>query len=146
MWISFAWTSDQFKSGQKTVTRRWWQMQTLLMWQAAWDRGEKIHDAYDKLPRNRGKIIGHFKLTERPHLQRLCDMPESDLEAEGGLWNSKEVFVRSMIANSPSQPIKLVNDKYVQKRATPESSVAVIRFEKFIPDDQPQQQQIHFTM
>ena len=53
------------------------------MWQKAWDAGRLEHDAYDRTPRIGGKKIGRFRLTARPYLERLRDMPDADLAAEG---------------------------------------------------------------
>jgi hypothetical protein len=73
-----------------------------------WDEGRRVHDAWDKNPRYGGQRVGQFQLTSRPYWERLEDMPEADLEAEGGLWMS----IKEFVAMFPD----------------PEENVAVVRF------------------
>jgi hypothetical protein len=109
--LSFAWTKDEFLSGKKTVSRRCWKERQLKMWQRLWDSGRLVHEAWDKAPFAGGKRIGKFKLTARPYQERLGDMPESDLIAEGGMCRTLEEFYKLL-------------------GKTPEEIVSVIRFEK----------------
>lgn len=111
MILSFAWTTQAFLGGRKTVTRRSWAPRTMAAWQRAWDEGRLEHDAADKVLFAGGKRIGKIRLTCRPYWERLADMPESDLEAEGGLWASLEDFI-------------------ALQGGDPEKQVAVVRFEK----------------
>lgn len=83
MILSFAHTTPQFLDGTKSVTRRNWKPRQLERWQRAWDLGRLEHDAVDKDMRAGGKRIGRFRLTARPYLEALKDMPDSDLAAEG---------------------------------------------------------------
>ncbi len=83
MILSFAHTTQQFLAGTKSVTRRDWKPRQLEHWQRAWDLGRLEHDAVDKDLRAGGKKIGRFRLTARPYLEPLKDMPDSDLAAEG---------------------------------------------------------------
>lgn len=85
--------TDTFFSGTKTCTRRDWSDRTFEQWCRAWDNGKLIHDAWDKSPRCGGSKIGKIQLIQKPYRERLADMPESDLIAEGGLWESKEEFI-----------------------------------------------------
>lgn len=91
--LSFAWTTAAYMSGRKTCTRRMWTDRTLRMWQRAWDEGRRRHRARDRSPRFKGRCLGEFELTAKPERQPLRDMPESDLEAEGGLWASRQEFI-----------------------------------------------------
>lgn len=109
--ISFFLTTKEFLSGRKTVTRRRWKPRHLAMWQRLWDTGRLEHDAWDKLPYAGGKKVGRFRLTCRPYLERLIDMPESDLVAEGGMAETLAEF-RQLVGGT------------LQER------LAVIRFEK----------------
>ncbi len=93
MIISFAWTSKQFLAGTKTCTRRDWNEKYFQQWVRAYRAGKLIHDGYDRLPRAGGHKIGEFKLTCEPYRERLADMPESDLIAEGNLWRDKQEFI-----------------------------------------------------
>lgn len=118
MWISFAWTTPQFLSGKKTVTRRRWKDRTLRMWQKAWDKGRLEHDAYDTLPIRGGQKIGRFKMTKRPYREALKDMPCSDLKEEG--------FGDTL--QSTREYIEFI-------KADPEDVLVVIRFEKLKEGD-----------
>mgnify|MGYP006295635461 CR=1 FL=1 len=92
MIISFAKTQEEFMSGKKTVTRRDWNPRYLKQWQKAWDEGKLIHDGWSKSPRAGGHFLAKFRLTCRPYLEQLKNMPESDLEAEGGMCKTLEDF------------------------------------------------------
>lgn len=83
MILSFAMTVDDFTSGEKTATRRFWKERTVKMWQKAWDDNRHIHDGYDKGPRNGGSKVGVFGLVKRPYLQPLSEMTAEDLRKEG---------------------------------------------------------------
>ena len=109
--ISFAMTTGAFLDYRKTVTRRFWNRAYAERWQKWYDEGKVFHQAYDKLPRNGGQQIGSLRLTCRPYWEQLGDMPESDLEAEGGYWASIEEFIEAL-------------------GKTPEDEAFVIRFEK----------------
>lgn len=93
MIISMAWTTSAYLARRKTCTRRMWSDKHLAQWQRAYDKGRLHHDVYDHSPRNGGRQIGRLRLTARPCRQKLADMPESDLEAEGGLWSSLDEFI-----------------------------------------------------
>ena len=93
MIITFAWTTPQFLAGIKTVTRRNWSDRTFSQWCKAWDERRLVHAAYDKSPRNGGQKVGTFTLIARPYRERLGDFPESDLVAEGGLWESVQDYI-----------------------------------------------------
>jgi len=85
--ISFAWTTEALLAGKKSCTRRCW----------SYDYGERfktgdIVQAYDKSPRFGGKQIAIIEITAA-YWEYLQDMPKSDLEAEGGLWDTKEEFI-----------------------------------------------------
>lgn len=99
MIISFAWTAEALLAGHKTMTRRLWAPAHVEMWRRAYDQGRTVHKAYDKLPHSGGQQIGEITLTCRPCLQRLGDMPEGDLEREGGLWPDLEGFAEQFGGN-----------------------------------------------
>jgi hypothetical protein len=92
--LSFAWTTGEFLSGKKTCTRRFWAPAQFARWCKFWDNGKLVHDAWDKVPFAGGKPVGKFELTCRPYLERLGDMPESDLAAEGGMCSTVDDFIR----------------------------------------------------
>jgi len=109
--LSFAWTTTEFIAGLKTCTRRDWKPQHLEMWQRFYDRGDLTHEAWNKIPLAGGIPIGMFKLTCRPYLEPLSEMPPADLQAEGGMCATLEDF-------------------YQLVGLPPEKQVTVIRFEK----------------
>jgi len=109
--ITFSLTEEQFATGKKTVTRRDWSDRHRRMWQNLWDSGRLEHDAWDRIPIAGGRPIGRLRLTARPYVERLRDMPESDLYAEGGMCATIDGFCQ-LIGKLP--------DDYV----------TVIRFEK----------------
>jgi len=90
--ISFALTKQEFLSGRKTVTRRDWPEEYRRKWQKWFEEGKRDHTAWDKVPFAGGKRIGSFRLTCAPYLERLMDMPLSELEAEGGMCKTREEF------------------------------------------------------
>lgn len=105
--LSFALTADKFLSGEKTVTRRDWSEKHLEMWQRMWDTDRLEHDAWDNLPRAGGKKIGRFELTDRPYLEKLIEMPISDLEREGGMCETLEDFYQ-LIGKEPLDSVVVI--------------------------------------
>lgn len=94
MILSFAWTTDVLLSGKKTCTRRQWSDRKALAWLNAYHQGRVVHQAWTNAPFVRGaKKVADIRLTQLPYQERLADMSESDLEAEGGLWADKEEFL-----------------------------------------------------
>jgi len=104
--LSFTNTVFEYIEGCKTCTRRVWTPKAMEMWQRHWDKGNLIHDAYAQ-----GEFIGKFKLTCRPYWEKLVDMPEADVVAEGGFCKTVNEFIKMWG--------KTRND-----------TVAVLRFEK----------------
>lgn len=98
--VSFSMTTEQYRTGQKTVTRRFWKRSYAERWQRWWDEGHRIHQAYDKQARFGGVPIGGFRLTCRPYFERLSNMPVADLVAEGGMCETLEEFIQ-FVGKSP---------------------------------------------
>ena len=92
MILSFAWTLEPLLAGNKSCTRRAWNDSYFMSWVRAYDKGQFIHQAWSMSPRAGGECVGRIRLTHRPYWERLGEMPESDLEAEGGLWDSLDDF------------------------------------------------------
>ena len=111
MIISFAWTTEVLLSGKKTCTRRRWSERYFQQWARAWREGRLIHDAYNRSPRVGGKKVGEIRLMCEPYWERLKDMPEEDIEAEGGLWSSKEEFIE--LFGDPEEKVVVVRFKLV---------------------------------
>jgi hypothetical protein len=93
--ISFSMTVDELLAGEKTVTRRDWKSSYMWSWQQWYEEGRLVHDAYDQIPIAGGEKIGEIRLTDRPYWERLDEMPESDLAAEGGMVETLEEFTSS---------------------------------------------------
>ena len=85
MILAFSKTTQQLLTGHKSVTRRFWADSYVAKWQSEYDKGFKLHTAYDKSPRNGGKLVGWIRLTERPYREPLSMLTESELLAEGGM-------------------------------------------------------------
>lgn len=94
MILSFAWTNDVLLAGNKTCTRRVWSDRTARAWVNAYQSDRLIHSAWNKCSFVKGaKKVADIRLTQLPYQERLGDMPQSDLDAEGGLWASKNEFI-----------------------------------------------------
>ena len=87
MIISFAYTTPALLAGAKSVTRRDWQPEyaRLAISRSPLLKTPRVHDAYDKSPRNGGRKVATIQvlsLTQEP----IASMPDSDYEAEGFAW------------------------------------------------------------
>jgi len=98
MILSFHKTTEVLLFGKKTVTRRYWSQNYIKRWLEWWDiYGKIVHQGFDKNPRAFGKKVCDIIVTERPYLQVLSDIPEEHLALEGGLWGSKDDFIKEFI-------------------------------------------------
>lgn len=86
--ISFAKTTNHYKSGKKTVTRRFWKDSHA----EKFNKGDKFM-GYDKLPYAKGKPLHPSELTEKPYKEKLIDMPESDVQKECDDCETKKEFI-----------------------------------------------------
>lgn len=94
--ISFGWTAQYLDT--KTQTRRQWKDGHAAKILRAYDRaavaGQILRvPAIDKAYHAGGKQIGWCVIRDRPYQQRLGDMPESDLLAEGGMSPTVADFI-----------------------------------------------------
>lgn len=94
--ISFGWTAQYLD--RKTQTRRSWKDSHAAKFCNAFDRaataGQQLRvPAVDKSYHAGGKQIGWCVITERPYRQRLSDMPDDDLLAEGGMSATVADFI-----------------------------------------------------
>lgn len=109
MIISFGWTTPYLPPhGPKDTTRRRWKPRTLKSWQKAWDEDRLTHVAVNKCLAYGGDRIGTITLLERPFLERLGDMPDTDLIREGGMCNSVEEFINRYFDSNPDQFVAVV--------------------------------------
>ncbi len=109
--VSFAWTTGALLSGGKTCTRRSWSDGHHERWVNAYRQGRLLHDAWDKLPFAGGRKVGKIRLTARPCRERLGDMPEGDLVAEGGLWESLDEFIA--LFDNPDEVVSVIRFELV---------------------------------
>lgn len=114
--VSFALTTQEFNDGRKIVTRRFWKDIHLDRWQRWYDQGQRLHDAWDKVPFAGGKKIGQFVLTARPYRQPLSHMTADDLIAEGGMCATLAEFC-DLIGHPPDAEPVVVQFLKVERTA-----------------------------
>jgi uncharacterized protein YqfB (UPF0267 family) len=104
--IAFAHTTPALLAGRKTVTRRAWNDDY-----AGKFRAGDLVQAYNRSPRFGGQRVAYIRLTADPYWERLADMPEADLAAEGGLWATREEFIAAM--GGPEQTVWVIRFEVV---------------------------------
>jgi hypothetical protein len=57
--------------------------------------------------------VGRIRLTCEPYKERLADMPEVDLAAEGGLWGSVDEFI-AFLDGDPNEVVSVVRFELIQ--------------------------------
>ena len=117
--ISFAWTTAALLSGRKSCTRRRWSARHYGAWRQAWREGRRDHQAWDKSPRAGGRRVGTIRLTCEPYKERLADMPEGDVEAEGGIWESKREFIE-LFGGDPDLAVVVIRFELIRPGQTEE--------------------------
>ena len=93
--------ADPLIAGRKTVTRRLWKDSTALKFSRAYENGS-IVQAWNNAPYAKGIHIADIRLTANPYQEKLGDMPEQDLDSEGGFWDSKEAFISTVCNGKPN--------------------------------------------
>lgn len=101
---------DPLLAGIKICTRRANQTApTIAYYERAYKEG-LILQAYSAMPfvkEKNPRKLGEFRLTKAPYEERLKDMPEEDLIAEGGLWATKEDFINTVCKGKPNPELKV---------------------------------------
>lgn len=115
MIVSFAWTTGALLAGRKTCTRRRWSDEYFQQWVRAYQEGRIVHDAYDRSPRAGGHKVAEIRLTCRPYWERLGDMPDVDVQNEGGLWASKQKFIE-LFGGDPEERVVVVRFRLIKER------------------------------
>lgn len=115
--ITFSLTCDALLAGRKSVTRRDWKSSHMGNWQRWYDEGKYVHDAYDRIPIAGGQKIAEIRLVERPYWEALENMPEGDLEAEGGMVDNLEQFYE-LVGLPPSKEVAVIRFELVEATAT----------------------------
>lgn len=112
--LSYGWTADYLPpKGPKNCTRRNWKPRTLQAWQEAWHEGRLWHRAISKNLGWGGVDIGLIRLSDRPYSQNLIQMPEADLEAEGGMCETVEEFAGQYFKSDLYSPLAVIRFDYL---------------------------------
>ena len=116
--ISFGKTITELLSGQKTVTRRAWKDNQAYKFIDDWDAkpGEFIYPALTKSYQAGGKRVGYVRLTHRPYQEKLADMPDSDLAAEGLSDLSKQEFINKFFEGNDQQEVWVIRFELVNQQ------------------------------
>lgn len=93
--ISFAWTTEAFLAGTKTVTRR--------MWKECNVKPDDLMQAWDKSPRAGGKRIGTIKILriDREPLHDFEQHGSAELKREGGYWKTPGEYITQFLKGNP---------------------------------------------
>lgn len=107
----------------KTVTRRRWSYVHAAKYLKAYDRAQASQatlriPAIDKGFYAKGKQIGWLMIKERPYRERLCNMPHSDLLAEGGMCESVAAFASRFFKGDLDLGVWVVRYQFVPLEAT----------------------------
>lgn len=113
--ISFGYTAQYLP--QKSITRRDWKDAHATKFIKAWGRavteGKKLRvPAIDKGYHAGGKQIGWAILTEIPYKEKLRDMPETDLAAEGGMCSTVAEFATNYFKGDTDKEVWVVKFKF----------------------------------
>lgn len=114
--ISFGWTAQYLNT--KTQTRRQWKDSHAAKFLRACDRaaaaGQQLRvPAIDKAYHAGGKQIGWCVIRSKPYKQRLGDMPESDLLAEGGMAAAVSDFISKYFKGDADLAVWVINFEFV---------------------------------
>lgn len=108
--ISFGKTYPQLLAG-KTVTRRTWKPCHAEKFIRIFERKAKF-PALDKDKRYKGQQVGWLTLTEKPYLEKIEDMPLSDLALEGFPNMSKSEFIDRFFDGNPHLAVWVIRFKF----------------------------------
>jgi hypothetical protein len=95
----------------KSVTRRNWVDSYAQKFIRAYRKGKRVK-ALDKGFQYGGKQIGWLTLLEEPYEQKLSDMPDTDLAAEGFPNLSKAEFINQFFEGKPETVVWVVRFKF----------------------------------
>jgi len=134
--ISFGWTAQYLD--KKTQTRRVWKDSHAAKFCNAFDRavaaGQQLRvPAIDKAYHAGGKQIGWCVISSQPYKQRLGDMPESDLLAEGGMSATVVDFICKYFKGEADLEIWVIDFEFTSLIVLPVSNIDA----KENPDTEP---------
>jgi hypothetical protein len=96
----------------KTVTRRAWKDSHAKKFINAFHKN-KLVKALDKDIRWGGKQIGWCRLKSAPYKEKLCDMPPSDLKAEGAMCRSVGEFVGRYFKGNSNLEVWVIRFEFI---------------------------------
>jgi hypothetical protein len=107
--ISFAMTTDELLAGLKLCTRRRWKPVTAKQFKKG-----SLHYAWSKDTRVKGALkVAVIRATADAYQEPLGEMPESDLEAEGGMCATREEFIR-LVDGKPEEELWVARFEIVE--------------------------------
>ncbi len=118
--ISFGKTLDYLP--HKSVTRRVWKDSHAAKFIRAYENNQLV-EALDKDARKGGKRIGYLELVCEPYKEKLSDMPDSDLQAEGGMVATTQEFINQFFDGNADNEVWVVRFKFYPDVESQESVV-----------------------
>jgi hypothetical protein len=107
--ISFRKTAYELVNGLKTCTRRRWKPRTAMQFKA-----DTVHVGWSNLTRVAGaRRLAMIRATTDAYLERLGDMPEADLAAEGGMCETVGEFI-TLIEGRPDELLYVARFELVE--------------------------------
>jgi hypothetical protein len=129
--ISFGYTAQYLD--RKTQTRREWKNSHAAKFCNAFDRaaaaGQQLRvPAINKGYHAGGKQIGSCVITERPYRQRLSDMPDGDLLAEGGMSATVSEFISQYFKGNTNLEVWVIRFRFqeINKQCLELSNFSVV--------------------
>jgi len=115
--ISFGYTAQYLNT--KTVTRRDWKDTYAAQFVRAFERAEAVGKklrlpAIDKAYYAGGKQIGWLVLSHAPYKEKLKNMPQVDLVAEGGMCNSVKEFATKYFKGDLEKEVWVLGFRFQQ--------------------------------
>jgi hypothetical protein len=96
----------------KTVTRRTWKDGHAQKFINAFNQN-KLVKAFDKDVRYGGKQIGWCRLSCAPYKEPLCDMPQEDLLAEGGMCGTIGQFIQQYFDSNSRLEVWVIRFEFI---------------------------------
>jgi hypothetical protein len=109
--ISFGKTTSLVIEGRKTSVRKPWSERYARHFIKRYEQGLLVR-AFDKDKRSGGSLVGWLRLTEKPYLELLLDMPDGDLVEEGFPRYTKEQFINKFFAGDSLQSVWVIKFEF----------------------------------
>lgn len=124
--ISFGKTANLVVEGKKTSIRKTWGERYAQYFIKRYEREVPIA-AFDKDRKSGGSLIGWLRLTEKPYLELLLEMPEKDVVAEGYPKYTKEQFIDKFFEGNALQAVWVIKFKFEPLKNSENSSGVLVR-------------------